>query len=131
MKSKDQILLEVAYNQIQIKEDITSSNSSVLDVPAMRPSPNERQDYEPESSFDWTGSDKEDEEDGSFYDKTRESLVSNIIEIEKQIQQEASQGTLNVREVDQFLKELHNILSLEIDKVKTRLKDAAVKNNRG
>lgn len=131
MKTRDQILLEDAYNQIQIKEEITSSNSSVLDVPAMRLRPDERADYAPEPTFDWTGSDEEDKEDGSFYDQTRESLISNIIEIEKQIQQEASQGTLNVREVDQFLKELHNILNLEIDKVKTKLKDAAVKSKRG
>jgi hypothetical protein len=85
-----------------------------------------------QSDENWTGFDKTEEpKELSFYDQTRETIVSNIIEIEKQIQEEASQGTLNAREVDQFLKELHNILNLEIDKVKTRLKDAAVKNNRG
>jgi hypothetical protein len=129
MKSKDQILLESAVNKVLLKEDIM--NNSTFDDPAMQPKQNERADYAPEPTFDWTGSDKEDEKDGSFYDQTRETIVSNIIEIEKQIREEASQGTLNTREVDQFLKELHNILNLEIDKVKTKLKDIAVKSNRG
>ena len=83
MKSKDQILLESAVNKVLLKEDIM--NNSTFDEPAMQPKQNERADYAPEPTFDWTGSDKE----------------------------------------------LHNILNLEIDKVKTKLKDIAVKSNRG
>lgn len=82
-----------------------------------------------QSDENWTGYDKPEVKELSFYDQIKETIVSNIIEIERQIREEASQGTLNTREVDQFLKELHNLLSLEIDKVKTKLKDIAIKSN--
>ena len=81
---------------------------------------------------DWVEFDNsQDPRDVTFYDKIQDLLRSYISEINKQIQEEASKGILKPREVDQFLKELHNILSLDIESARAKLKDVTVKNNRG
>lgn len=80
---------------------------------------------------DWVEFDNsKDPRDITFYDKIQDLLRSYISEINKQIQEEASKGILKPREVDQFLKELHNILSLDIESARAKLKDIVVKSNR-
>ena len=74
--------------------------------------------------------DDREEENDSFYNQAKEAIRSSISGITQQIQKDAANQTLDPRQMERFLKELHNQINLDIEASQQKLKDSYIKFNR-